>query len=77
MLEISNKKAIITRKEHTCYLCNTVIEKGAPAVAASAQEDDKRCRLHFHIECSARHARAIRAINEPRSEMLLDSEYPF
>lgn len=80
MLEFTKKKMVITRKEHICYQCQDIIEKGGQAVAATVKEDDCHKRLHFHFECSAKHARAMRSGNmfgDFSVEKLVESEYPF
>lgn len=63
MLEISKKKMVITRKEHVCHQCTLVIPKGLLAVVATAKEDERHRRLHFHADCSEEHARAMRVAN--------------
>lgn len=76
MLEFTKKKMVITRKEHVCYQCHDIIEKGGQAVAATVKEDDRHKRIHFHFDCSVEQARAMRVANV-FGELGVESEYPF
>lgn len=52
MLDIKNRRLVTTRKEHECFACKNKVEKGKPAVAATAKEDDKPMRFHLHETCN-------------------------
>lgn len=57
MLEIRNKKMVITRKVHECFGCLEEIEKGKSAVYVSAKEDEQHVPFHLHEECNKTIAR--------------------
>lgn len=52
MIDIRNKKMVITRKMHTCFGCLEEIEKGKSAVYVTAKEDEQRIQFHLHEECN-------------------------
>lgn len=52
MLEIRNKRMVITRKVHECFGCLEEIEKGKSAVYVSAKEDEQYKSFHLHEECN-------------------------
>lgn len=74
---------ITTRKQHVCHQCNEIIENGETAVAATAKEDNRHKRFHFHLDCSAKHARALRKNTGSVfghfgvDKILENSDYPF
>lgn len=52
MLEITKRKMVTTRKEHECFGCAEVINKGEDAVSVMAKEDDRHARFHLHLACN-------------------------
>ncbi|WP_249645736.1 MULTISPECIES: hypothetical protein [unclassified Lysinibacillus] len=52
MLEVINKRIVVTRKSHTCFGCENEIEKGKSAVYVNAKEDEQRTQFHLHEECN-------------------------
>lgn len=52
MIDIRNKKTVITRKAHTCFVCVEEIKKGKSAVYVNAEEDGQRIQFHLHEECN-------------------------
>ncbi|MFF2794960.1 hypothetical protein [Lysinibacillus xylanilyticus] len=52
MIDIRNKKMVITRKAHTCFACIEEIEKGKSSVYVNAKEDEQRIQFHLHEECN-------------------------
>lgn len=52
MLDIRDKKIVITRKVHTCFACTEEIEKGKSAVYVAAKEDEQRRNFHLHEKCN-------------------------
>lgn len=52
MIEIKTKRLVKTRKEHECYGCIQLIQKGENAIAVKAQEDNKHIGFHLHEECN-------------------------
>lgn len=51
MLEVSKKQAVKTRKEHECYGCCEIIDKGASAIHVRGKEDGRYRSLHLHVHC--------------------------
>ncbi|WP_107838190.1 hypothetical protein [Metasolibacillus meyeri] len=52
MIDIKNRKLVITRKEHECFACTNKVGKGEQAVAVTAKEDDKPIRFLLHHTCN-------------------------
>lgn len=52
MIDIRTKRMVKTRKEHLCFGCTEIIEKGKNAVAVAAKEDDQRKNFHLHEDCN-------------------------
>jgi len=52
MIDIRTKRMVKTRKEHTCFGCTEIIEKGKNAVACTAKQDEQRMNFHLHEECN-------------------------
>ncbi|MEY9975281.1 hypothetical protein [Lysinibacillus sp. RC79] len=52
MIDIRTKRLVKTRKEHTCFGCTKIIDKGKSAVACTAKQDDQRMNFHLHEECN-------------------------
>lgn len=52
MKEISKKKLVTTRKEHTCYGCLKRISEGVEAVVITGKEDGQHFSIHMHNVCN-------------------------
>ena len=52
MLDITKRRIVTTRKEHECFGCLKVLDKGESAVCITAKEDEKHRRFHLHLECN-------------------------
>ncbi|WP_446936670.1 hypothetical protein [Lysinibacillus fusiformis] len=52
MIDIRNKKMVITRKAHECFGCLEEIKKGKSVVYVTAKEDEQHKSFHLHEECN-------------------------
>ncbi|MFJ7662976.1 hypothetical protein ACIQXW_11285 [Lysinibacillus sp. NPDC097162] len=52
MLEIINKKVVLTRKTHECYGCLKEIERRINAIYVTAKQDEQQMRFHLHEKCN-------------------------
>lgn len=52
MIEVRDKRMVITRKVHPCFGCEEEIKKKEYAVYVNAKEDEQRINFHLHEECN-------------------------
>ena len=57
MLEVSRKQTVKTRKNHECYGCIGMIDKGEMSVYVRGKEDDRHVNFHLHADC---HIKAVK-----------------
>lgn len=88
MLEVSKKQAVKTRREHECYGCCEIIEKGAAAIHVRGKEDGRYRSLHLHIHCHVTAMKndlfvhgftrgAIKDVQQKESFGIAKTSYPF
>ncbi|WP_107841873.1 hypothetical protein [Metasolibacillus meyeri] len=63
MLEITEKRPVITRKIHECFACTAIIDKGIQAICARAKQDEQHMRFHLHQECNIKLAKNKSALD--------------
>lgn len=52
MLDITGRKMVTTRKEHECFGCLRIVDKGEMAVCITAKQDERHLRFHLHLDCN-------------------------